>query len=294
MKEVRKNLSDRNLGILLIIPAIVTISMLIVYPLISTVYLSFQDYNVFSEDERYFIGINNYLELLQLPEFWNALKNGFTFTLSSVGLSLFFGTLVALLLNQPFKGNMIARSIIVLPYILPTISIVLVWRWMLDPVQGIVNHILVLLGIIKHPINWFGVNTAMISVVIANVWKYFPFITLSVLAALQSIPSEIYDAAKVDGANTIQRFFSITLPQLKGVMIILTILRFMWNFSNFDLIWLFTRGGPAGSTETLPIMTYIRSFPLLRMGYGCAIGVVIMITLVIFYLTFLKIKNIWE
>lgn len=292
MKKIRKSISDRNLGIILIIPTIVVIGMLIVYPLISTIYFSFQNYNIFRENESSFIGINNYLELLQKTEFWNSLKNSLIFTVSSVGLSLFFGTMVALLLNQPFKGNMIARSIIILPYILPTISIILVWRWMLDPINGIVNYTLLLLRIIKQPISWFGVNTAMLSVVLINVWKYFPFVTMSVLARLQSVPKEIYDAAKVDGANTIRTFFSITLPQLKGVIIVLIILRFLWNFNNFDLIWLITRGGPAGSTETLPILTYITSFNLLRMGLGCANGVLIMVNLVIFYLIFLKTKNI--
>lgn len=290
----QKSLSDRRLGIILITPTIFTVGLLVIYPLITTVYLSFQKYNVFLGDQSRFIGISNYLELLRSPIFWNALKNGFIFTSSSIGLSLIFGILVALLLNQNFKGNMISRSLILLPYILPTVSIVLVWRWMLDPINGILNYIFVLLGITKRYINWFGIDYALISVIIANAWKYFPFITISVLAALQSIPDTIYDAAKVDGAGTIKTFFSITLPQIKSVLMVLIILRFMWNFSNFDLIWLFTKGGPAGSTETLPIMTYIQSFALLRMGFGCAIGILIMIILVIFYLVLNKIKNICE
>lgn len=293
-KMTQKSLSDRRLGIILITPTIFTVGLLVIYPLITTVYLSFQKYNVFLGDQSRFIGISNYLELLRSPIFWNALKNGFIFTSSSIGLSLIFGILVALLLNQNFKGNMISRSLILLPYILPTVSIVLVWRWMLDPINGILNYIFVLLGITKRYINWFGIDYALISVIIANAWKYFPFITISVLAALQSIPDTIYDAAKVDGAGTIKTFFSITLPQIKSVLMVLIILRFMWNFSNFDLIWLFTKGGPAGSTETLPIMTYIQSFALLRMGFGCAIGILIMIILVIFYLVLNKIKNICE
>ena len=281
-------LKDRNLAILLILPSIVVLGMLVIYPLLHTIYLSLHSKNAL-EETVYFLGLENYRSLFFDPEFWHSLKNGLVFTFGSVILALIIGTGVALVLNEPFRGRSLARSLVIFPYLVSTISVVLVWRWMLDSVNGIVNYLLLAGKIIPQPLVWFGVDTAMLSVILVNTWKYFPFVSICVLARLQTIPEDLYSAAKVDGARWLRRFWDITLPQLKNVILIVIILRFIWNFNNFDLIWLLTQGGPAGATQTLPHLTYIQAFPQMRMGLASTTGVLIMIVLIAFYLLFLKI-----
>jgi ABC-type sugar transport system permease subunit len=182
------------------------------------------------------------------------------------------------------------RGILLFPYIVPTVVIALCWQWMLNPEIGIVNHSLKEAGIISENVYWLSSpGMAMWSTIMLNVWKYTPFVTICVLARLQTIPLELYDAAKIDGAGTIRRFFDITLPQLAEVLAVVVVFRTIWTFNKFEEIYLLTRGGPGTSTFNLAIYSFEQSIANLKMGVGAATGVVMMFILFAGSLIYLKL-----
>lgn len=178
---------------------------------------------------------------------------------------------------------------------IPLIVAVLIWQWMLDDLHGITNHFLISIKLVDTPIIWFGKPFyAMVTCIIITIWKFFPFVVIVILARLQTIPEELYEAARVDGATAWQRFWTITLPQLKSVLIIVILLRVLWTYKNFDVIWMLTRGGPLTSTQNLPIYAYKTAINLMLMGRGAAIAVTIFVPLAVLgflYLRFAKRKE---
>ena len=162
---------------------------------------------------------------------------------------------MALVLHQNIWFRSLARSLILFPYFISTVVAVLVWKWLFNDLYGILNHLMITAGLIDWPIDYLGsMPNAMISVILVGAWKYFPFVVIAVLARLQSIPDQLYEAAKIDGAGPIARFFDITLPQLREVLVVIIMLRAIWDFKEFDLIFLLTGGGPVTSTQTLPLL----------------------------------------
>jgi multiple sugar transport system permease protein len=189
----------------------------------------------------------------------------------------------ALALNQAFRGRRFARTWIILSWIIPTIVIAILWRWMLNASYGIANFFVTTLGISETPIDFLGSpKWALPTVIMINAWRWFPFLALLILAGLQSIPGELYEAAKVDGANATQRFFNITMPQLQPVLYVVGLIGTLWAFNIFDVIWLLTQGGPSGATQTLPVMIYDRAFNGFAMGEASAISVLLCAFLLIF------------
>lgn len=276
------------LGALLIAPSILLFSAVIVYPLVSAIYLSvFSIYTPTMEGE--FVGLDNYSRLLSSGEFWRSLLNNAIWTAGTLTLQIVFGILVALMLHRNLVFRSLARSLVLFPYFLSTVVAVLVWRWLFNDLYGVLNHILMWAGIIDMPVDWLGsMPNAMISIIFVGAWKYFPFVVIAVLARLQSIPEELYEAATIDGASRFARFWDVTLPQLKDVLIVIVLLRTIWDFKEFDLIYLMTGGGPIISTQTLPLMVYKEAFALNQMGGASAVAVLMMMIMLVFMTLYLR------
>lgn len=276
------------LGAMLIAPTIIVFSAVIVYPLVSAIYLSvFSIYTPTMEGE--WAGLDNYSRLLASGEFWRSLLNNIVWTAGTLTLQMVFGVLVALMLHQNVVFRSLARSLVLFPYFLSTVVAVLVWRWLFNDLYGVLNHMLMWAGLIDMPVDWLGsMPNAMISLIFVGAWKYFPFVVIAVLARLQSIPDELYEAATIDGAGRLARFTDITLPQLKDVLIVIVLLRTIWDFKEFDLIYLLTGGGPIISTQTLPLMVYKEAFALNQMGGASAVAVIMMLIMLIFMTFYLR------
>ena len=217
------------------------------------------------------MGFANYARVLASNEFWNALWNGFVYAMAAIVLQVVLGIGFALLLHQPFRGRSLLRGLAFLPYLLPTVVAVLTFKWMIDGSLGIVTIVMDILGL--PPIYWFETETAaMMSVILVSVWLWTPFVTTTFLAGLQTVPVQLYEAARVDGAGPIRRFFHVTLPALRPILIVIILLRGIWMFNKFDIIWLTTGGGPLGATEHLPVLAYRQAFTLFDLGSGAAIA----------------------
>ncbi|WP_342069275.1 carbohydrate ABC transporter permease [Yoonia algicola] len=276
------------LGMALIAPTVLIFCAVIVYPLISAIYLSF--YSVFTPTlEGEWVGLGNYTELLQSGKFWNALGNTLIWTVGTLSLQIILGIGIALVLHQNIWFRSLARSLILFPYFISTVVAVLVWKWLFNDLYGILNHFLIKIGVIDFPMDFLGtMPNAMISIILVGAWKYFPFVVIAVLARLQSIPDSLYEAAKIDGAGPIGRFFDVTLPQLRDVLVVIIMLRAIWDFKEFDMIYLLTGGGPLDDTQTLPLLVYQEAFALNDMGMASAYAVVMMLIMLVFMLVYIR------
>jgi multiple sugar transport system permease protein len=274
--------SERVQGLLFVAPSIILLFLFAAYPLVSSLWLSLHTAEIFGTD-RQFVGLQNYAELLPSTEFWTALFNGLVFSVVTVFLQLVAGIATALLLDNAFPGRALVRGLILFPFVVPTIVAVLVWKWILNDLYGVANLVLMKLGLVDEGIAWLGSpNLAMASVILINVWMFFPFITIQVLARLQVIPTELYESARVDGANAAQRFWYIVLPELWSTILLVVFIRGLWMFNKFDTIWLLTQGGPVGATETLPILAYLKAFHEYELGSGAAVSACIFMLLAVF------------
>jgi multiple sugar transport system permease protein len=277
-----------RLGLVLIAPAVLVFCAVIVYPLVSAIYLSlFQIYTPTLAGG--WVGLDNYRVLLARGEFWGALGNTLVWTVGTLTLQILFGVGMALVLHQNIWFRSLARSLILFPYFISTVVAVLVWKWVLNDLYGILNHMLIASGLTGMPLDYLGtMPNAMISVILVGAWKYFPFVVIAVLARLQTIPEALYEAARIDGAGPVARFFDVTLPQLRDVLVVIVMLRAIWDFKEFDLIYLLTGGGPVTSTQTLPLLVYKEAFALNQMGMAAAHAVAMMAILLVFMLAYIR------
>ena len=246
--------------------------LLIVGPALYAVSLSFFDLPSLTSDPVW-VGLAKYQAVLASAEFWRALWNGIVYAGLAIVLQVVLGIGFALILHQPFRGRALVRGLAFLPYLLPTVIAVLTFKWMVDGSLGIVTILMDEWGL--PPIYWFETEqAAMISVILVSVWLWTPFVTTTFLAGLQTVPIQLYEAARVDGAGPIRRFFHITLPMLRPILTVIILLRGVWMFNKFDVIWLTTGGGPVGATEHLPILSYRTAFTLYDIGTGAAIATI--------------------
>lgn len=285
------NLLERRyalLGVMLIAPTVVVFCAVIVYPLLSAIYLSF--FSIFTPTlQGDFVGLDNYAELLATGTFWSSLLTTLTWTIGTLTLQILFGVGMALVLHQNMWFRSLARSLILFPYFISTVVAVLVWKWLFNDLYGIMNHFLISIGIIDFPMDYLGtMPNAMISVILVGAWKYFPFVVIAVLARLQTIPDQLYEASKIDGAGPIARFFDVTLPQLRDVLVVIILLRAIWDFKEFDLIFLLTGGGPLDDTQTLPLLVYQEAFALNDMGNASAYAVMMMLIMLVFMIVYIR------
>jgi len=288
---VIKYLRRNGLAYLLLFPASSLVFILVFWPMVKTVVLSLQNASLFNLSEVRFVGLTNFRNLLGSDLFWLTFKNTLIWTFGSLGGEYLLGLSAALLLNQEIKGRTIFRGIIVIPWAVPVVVAALNWRWILNPDFGIVNILLVRWGLLKEPFYWLGgINTALATCILVNVWRSFPFFTIALLAALQAIPKEEIDAAKIDGAGSLQIFKHITLPHLRTISVITTILIIIWTFNNFDFVWLLTEGGPLHASEVLATLVYKNTFRFYQVSFASAIAVIMMGFLVMFGVLYLKMS----
>lgn len=288
-KGPKVKLSPAKIGVILILPSVLLICGLLLYPVTYGIWLSFFKKHSFFPEQR-FVGLANYAYLLHDPDFWTSLWHGTVYSVSTISLQIILGIVAALLLNEAFLGRNVVRGAILFPYMIPTVVAIILWKWLLNNQFGLVNALLLALGLIETPISWMGKDYIMISLIIISVWQFFPFVVLSVLARLQTIPPELYEAAAVDGAGMFSRFLYITLPQLKKVLFIVILLRSIWMFTKFDTVWLLTQGGGAEKyIRTLPVYAYMRTFMYYQAGLGAAIAVVMFGILIIITLLYFKL-----
>jgi len=267
-------------GALTIAPALVLILGLILYPVAYSIWLSLLEKHSFFPEQR-FVGLDNYLYLWGDEEFWTSFWLGSVYSFWTILLQLILGVAAALILNEPFRGRGLVRGIVLFPYMIPTIVAVILWKWLLNDTYGVVNHWLMALGIVRDPISFLGTDHIMLSTVVMSVWQFFPFVLLSVLARLQTIPEELYEAAKVDGATPLRRFLHVTLPQIRGILFVVILLRSIWMFTKFDTVWLMGEGAGAGRyIRTLPVYAYMRTLTYYQAGLGAAIAVVMFAILI--------------
>ena len=269
--------ADNRLGVLFILPFVVTALVFMVYPVLDAVRMAFFHIDPLNPSGDHFAGIDNFRSIFADPLFWKSFKNAAVWTGTSIVFQTVIGVGLALLLHLQLRGISFFRGLLLFPYIVPTVVIALTWQWMLNPEVGIVNFALRKAGFISDNIYWLSTpGMAMISTIMLNVWKYTPFVTICVLARLQTIPLELYDAAAVDGASIVRRFVDITLPQLGEVLVVVVVFRTIWTFNKFEEIYLLTRGGPGTSTFNLAIYSFEQSIASLKMGVGAATGVFMM------------------
>jgi multiple sugar transport system permease protein len=276
-------------GALWVAPALVLIGALILYPVGYAIWLSLLDKHSFFPAERW-VGLANYVRLAGDAEFWDSVWKGVVYAGATTALQLAFGVAAALLLHQAFRGRTLVRALVLFPYMIPTIVAVIVWRWLLNETYGLVDHLLLRLRLVAQPVVWLGVDHMMSSVVAVSVWQFSPFVVVSVLARLQTIPPELHEAGRVDGASAWARFRHVTLPELRGVLFVVVLLRSIWMFTKFDTVWLWGEGAGAGrEIRTLPIYAYMRTFTYYQAGMGAALSVVMFLMLMAATLVYFRL-----
>jgi multiple sugar transport system permease protein len=266
-------------GWLLLAPSLLLLGGLVLFPIVYNFWLSLFDKHAFMPVQR-FVGVQHYLYFARDPEFWSSVRYGTIYAGTTLVLQLALGVPAALLLNEGFRGRNLLRGVVLFPYMIPTIVAVILWKWLLNDSYGLVNHLLLASHAIAAPVPWLGRDYMMWSLIVTSVWQFFPFVVVTYLARLQTIPPELYEAAKVDGAAAWHRFVHVTLPQTRNVLFVIVLLRSIFMFTKFDTVWLMAgEGGVSRYVRTLPVYAYARSFTYLQAGMGAALAVIMFVLL---------------
>ncbi len=289
---------EARLGVMLVSPTALIVFGLVIFPAIFSIWVSFHDVTLGNLDDVFnakFIGLENYRKVFsdfafkyQNIKIWGAAVTSIVYSFSATILTMIIGLTAALLMNQPFRLRGLTRSIFLIPYVAPIVSMAFVWRWLLDPrPSGLLNDLLLKLDMIAMPKAYLATRgLALIIVIIFQAWRYFPFAMLMILARLQAIDKTLYEAAEVDGANTWHQFRHITIPELHYVLGAIFLLRLIWTFNKFDDIFLLTGGG--FGTKVLPVLTYEFCFKMFNFGRGAATAMILMVILMVFMVLYVK------
>jgi len=284
----RQQREDLGVGIFLIAPAAIIMAAITLYPLISSFWISLHTWDLLKPNLGHpFVWFENYLFVLRDETFWQSARITLMFLIGAVTLEITLGLALALLLNREFWGRNLVRMLDLLPWAIPGVVNGIMWKWILNPAYGSLNGLLYSFGIIKEYIVWLGdPELSLLMVILADVWKETPFIMLLFLAALQTIPKDLYEAARVDGSNALQSLFRITIPLISPTLFVALSLRTIWALKSFDLIYTITAGGPSGGTTVVGYYTYLKTFISLNLGRGAAVAYLMSLVvgvLVIFY-----------
>lgn len=275
-----KTNEDSKLAYVLLSPVLLYLLAVMVLPFGWAVYLSFTNKAVGTPAT--FIGLKNYIDLMKDSLFWKVAWNTVLFTIVAVIGKTVFGMIMALVLNEKIVCRNLFRVLLFLPWTIPTIVSVFTWQWIYSDVGGVLNYILTKTGILDHQVGWLATpSLAMFSVILVNVWRGIPFMGIAILAGLQTISREMYEAAMLDGAAAIKRFVYMTLPSVKEVTILAAVMTTIWTLNDFEIIWLLTRGGPSNGTQVLSTLSYTTGFLNLSLGKAIAIAIITMPPLIL-------------
>lgn len=279
---------------LFVLPAILVVVALFVYPIFSSIFFSFTNKNLIRPNYK-FVGLDNYVAVLTDKGFWNAFFNSLKWTVLSLLGQLFIGFTAALALNRVTHLKGMYKTLLIIPWAFPSIVIAFSWKWILNGVYGFLPNLLVQMGICDTTPQFLTHKTlAFMVLVFINIWFGAPMIMVNVLSALQTVPRDQYEAAEIDGARTWQSFLYITVPHIKVVMGLLVVLRTVWIFNNFDLIYLITGGGPAGATQTVPVYAYDMGWGTKLLGKSSAVTVLLFIFLMVVCIGYFAVLSHWE
>ncbi|MBW7884648.1 MAG: sugar ABC transporter permease [Caldilineaceae bacterium] len=264
-------------GYLLVAPALVLFVLLVVYPMFNTVYLSLFNYGLTDARIR-FIGINNFIELTGDGVFWRSLRNNFTILVVSVVVQVGLGIILAALIDRGIRwGKGVARTLNFAPVVMSAVAVGILWQLIYDPTVGLANRFVNLLGLDPPSQGWLGDPRLVIySILVVACWQYTGYVMIIVLAGIQSVSQELYEAAAIDGATEIQKFFSVTLPSIRNVIIAVVLITMIGAMKVFDLVYILTRGGPANASQVMGTYIYYNAFTINRAGYASAISVVLL------------------
>lgn len=281
--------SSRATPYLFLAPALLATAAVVLYPVATTLWMSLHDFVLFRPHHVPFVGLKNYERLLADEAFWISLGNSFIWVGLSVGLQFALGLAAALVLNESFFFRGVARALIVVPWALPSVIIGLMFTWIYDFNLGLLNDLLLRVGILDRPVAWLArPDTALYAVIATLVWQGFPFFAVTILAGLQAIPAELHEAAEIDGASRLQRFRHVVWPGLKGVILTALLLRTIWVANSLDVILVMTGGGPGYSTHTLPLYAFLRAYSGMEFGYGSALAIVLTFFLMLLALAYVR------
>jgi len=262
----------------LLTPALILIGVVIVLPMLRALMISVQEFELANlNTQQNFVGLAHYVTLLKSPIYAEAWRNTLVFSVGTVAGAFLLGFAIALVLNQSLRFRNLFRGLFLLPWVIPPISGALIWWWIFSAAQGILNYMLLQVGLIRGPVAWISdPSIAMYSVIIANIWRIFPFHMVMLLAALQTIPTELNDAASIDGASAWQRLRFVTIPSIRNIIVTVLTLSFIWAFQEFTMIWGITKGGPGFSTRTLLLFIYQTAFTFFHLGEAAAAGTIVL------------------
>jgi len=274
---------------LFILPVLALLVLLFGYPLLNSFIMAFENYKLTAPNDIYFNGADNFKKLFSDRDISLVIKNSFIYVITAVSGQFLLGMTLALALRKKFPGRGLYQSIVFLPWAFSAFVIGIMFRWSFNGEYGVVNDLLLKLGAIKEQIAWLGTpGLSLLVVILAMIWMGVPFFAIMYLAALQSIPADIYEAADIDGCGVIRKFFLITIPYIKPTIIMTLLLRTIWIFNSFDLIVVITGGGPASSSQTLPSYMYTRAFASYDFGLASALGILLIAMLGLYSVVFLS------
>ncbi|WP_199868486.1 carbohydrate ABC transporter permease [Virgibacillus senegalensis] len=283
-----QKLTESQFGFLLLLPALLIFTFIIFYPFINSIIMSFTDRSLM-RPESTFIAFENYLNMFKDPNFLNVLKNTLVFVIGGTLLPFTVGLIWAIVLNEGFRGSEFMRGLTLVCWIIPSTAISFLWMWIFQAHYGVLNELLLNVGLIAEKINWLGqTETAMLVVIIAKTWQTMPWFMIFLLGGLQGVPKEQIEAARIDGANNFKVFTKIILPNMKMIVSIVLILGTIQSLQHFDLIWVMTEGGPARATTTLAVEVYKNAFQNWELGSAAAIGTVWVLIVSIFSILYIR------
>jgi multiple sugar transport system permease protein len=287
-------MTSQRLAFAFVAPALVFLVAVLGWPLVQAIILSFQNVGVIGTAGGW-VGFDNYATVLGNMGFWNALGRSTVWVAANAVVQIALALTAALVLHQKFPGVRIARTWIILTWIVPTVVVVIIWRWLLSTSGGMINPLLIQSGLVERPVGFFATREgALTTLVMINSWRWFPFTALMILAGLTRVPTELYEAARIDGASATKRFTRITWPLLQPTLLVLGVVGTLLSFNVFDVIWLLTAGGPSQATQTLPVLIYETAFKGYKLSEAATISVLTSILLMGFALLTTRAMTIGE
>jgi len=286
---MRIHLKERHKGLLLLLPVLLIMGVFTVYPMVEGLRMAFTNTHLLRHTSD-FVGLKNFIRLYSDEVFWISLYHSLFLTTVVILLQLVLGLILAWAMQQDVPGMMLFRSIIMASWVIPVAATVIMFKFMAQPDVGLINIILKSIGLEEYNKYWFGdLNAALPFIIILHLWRNVPFYGIAFLAAMQAVPQTQYEAAAIDGASTWQRFVHITLPGIRSMIIVMVTIHVLWTFNNFDFVFLATGGGPVNATDVLPVYVYRQSWNSYTLGYAAAIGTIMLIIMMIYFVTYIRI-----